>query len=68
MARCEDCAFCRDVTVYQQADGPKHCTAICVCDVYQAKSIEDVMKAELYVIGWDVDEEKGCTDFVDYRG
>ena len=58
--KCGDCVYYRDVRNRQKANGFTHLTGVCIYEVFQADTFEDLAKAAL--VEADPTEEP-CQDF-----
>lgn len=60
MLRCGDCAYYREVTQVQGANKFVHCIGVCVFDVFQADTFDELAEAELV----EVDPaDEPCSDY-----
>lgn len=57
---CGDCDYYREVESDQRANGVTHCIGVCVFEVFQADTFEQLAKADLVEV--DPNDEP-CTDF-----
>lgn len=59
---CGDCDYYRDVQNKQESNGLTHCIGVCIFEVFQANTFEELATANLV----EVDpQDEPCTD---YRG
>lgn len=57
---CGDCTYYREVCSYQPANKMKHCIGVCIYEVFQADTFEQLAKADLVEV--DPTDEP-CKDY-----
>ena len=57
---CGNCAYYRDVCSKQGANGYTHCIGICIFEVFQADTFEELAKADPVEVS---PTDESCTDY-----
>ena len=57
---CSDCAYYKDVLVRQVSDGAAHLVGTCAYEAYQAKTLDELRRAEVLAMDCDA---PACEDF-----
>ena len=57
---CGDCATYKDACSKQDADGSTHWLGVCIYEAYHAKTLDELARAEVYVVDPDKD---ACDDY-----